>query len=142
MKKHLLTVLGYVVATFAVQGASHFAVFAKHYADIGILRAQPEFMLGFASMLVQGTILSVVFARSRYTTESLTGAVKLAWLFGLFLLSYISLAEAGKYAIADVPSWIAVELSTGLVQFTLIGVFLWLAHRPSAPSRPRRTITE
>ena len=132
MRKHLLTVLGYVAATFAVQGAAHFAVFPQHYASLGLMRAQPVFALGFASMLVQGTVLSLVFARSQYAHESLSGAIKLAWLFGLFLLSYIALAEAGKYAIADIPTWIAVELSTGLVQFSLIGVFLWLAHRSAA----------
>src|SRR5690242_1570404 len=106
MKKHLLTVLGYVIATFAVQGASHFAVFAKHYAGIGILRTQPDFGLGFASMLIQGAVLSVVYSRSRYSAGSLRGAVALAWAFGAFLLSYIALAEAGKYAIADIPAWI------------------------------------
>lgn len=135
MKKHVLTMLGYVTATFAVQGAAHFAVFSRHYAAIGIIRAQPDFALGFSSMLIQGAVLSVVFARSRYVTESLTGAVKLSWLFGLFLLSYIALAEAGKYTIADVPAWMAVELSTGLVQFTLIGLFLWLAHRSATRAR-------
>lgn len=32
-------------------------------------------------------------------------------------------------AIDDFPTWVAVELSSGFMQFTLIGVFLWLAHR-------------
>jgi len=132
MKRHVWSILGYVIATFAVQGTAHFALFAPHYAAIGIMRTQPSFALGFASMLIQGLILSVVYVRSRYAAEAPLGAVKLAWLFGLFLLSYIALAEAGKYAIADVPAWIAIESCTGLVQFTLIGIFLWLAHRPSA----------
>lgn len=127
MRKHALTVLGYVVATFAV--------FPQHYATIGILRAQPNFALGFASMLIQGAILSAVYARSRYAEERLSGAIKLAWSFGLFLLSYIALAEAGKYMIGDIPTWVAVELSSGFVQFTLIGVFLWLAHRPATQTR-------
>lgn len=135
MKKHLLTMLGYVIATFAVQGTAHFALFAPHYAAIGIMRTQPSFALGFTSMLIQGTILSVVFTRSAYVAGGWFGAIKLAWLFGFFLLSYIALAEAGKYAIADVPAWIAVELSTGFVQFTLIGVFLALAHRSTRPPR-------
>ena len=135
MKQHVLTVLGYVVATFAVQGTAHFALFAQHYAAIGILRPQPDFALGFSSMLIQGTILSVVYAHSRYAGERLAGALKLAWLFGLFLLSYIALAEAGKYTIGSIPSWIAVELSSGFVQFSLIGVFLWLAHRSAVKAR-------
>ena len=41
-----LTVLAYVAATFGVQGASHFAVFAAHYAAIPIMRAEPVIAMG------------------------------------------------------------------------------------------------
>ena len=34
MKGHVLAVMSYVLATFLVQGASHFAVFAAHYESI------------------------------------------------------------------------------------------------------------
>jgi hypothetical protein len=36
-----------------------------------------------------------------------------------FSSAYIALGEAAKYAVPGVPSWIAVELLTGFVQFTL-----------------------
>src|SRR5437773_7399388 len=41
-----LTVLAYVVVAFGVQGASHFALFAAHYAAIPIMRAEPVIAMG------------------------------------------------------------------------------------------------
>jgi hypothetical protein len=129
VRRHILSVLGYIVATFLVQGTSHFGVFAGHYAGISILRSEPEFALGFSSMVIQGSILSYVFAGSRFDTGRLQDAIVLAWLFGAFLVSYIALAEAGKYTVPSVPSWIAVETGVGFIQYTLIGALYALAHR-------------
>jgi hypothetical protein len=70
-----------------------------------------------------------VYSRSKFATKSLLDAVKLAWLFGLFLVSYIGLAEAAKYSVPDVSSWIGVEFFVGFIQFTLAGIFLALAHK-------------
>jgi hypothetical protein len=133
MRQHVLSVLGYIVATFLTQGLSHFLVFSKHYASISILRPEPNFALGLASMVIQGLILSYVLAGSRFDTGKTKDAILLAWLFGAFLVSYIALAEAGKYDVPSVRSWIAVEAGVGLVQYTLIGMLYSLAHR----RRPR-----
>jgi hypothetical protein len=132
MKKHLLAILGYVVATFLTQALSHFVLFKEHYAAVAYLKAEPVFALGFLSMIVQGAILSVVFAGSRFRDGSMLGAVKLSWLLGAFLVSYIGLAEAAKYAVPSIPSWIGVEFLSGSIQFTLAGVFLALSHRSAS----------
>ena len=129
MKRHALCVVAYVAATFLVQGSAHFAVFSAHYAAISILRAEPRFALGLTSMVIQGAILSYVLVNSRFNSGRLWDALRVAWCFGGFLLSYIALAEAGKYAIADVPAWMAVETTSALVQYTLIGVAYSLIHR-------------
>lgn len=128
MKGHILTVLGYIVATFLTQGTSHFVIFAQHYAAVSFMRPDPVIALGFASMIVQGAMLSFVFTRSRFVSDSLFGAIRLAWLFGAFLVSYIALAEAGKYSVPSIPSWVGVEAAVGFVQYTLVGIFLGLAH--------------
>ena len=129
MKRHILSVLGYIFATFLVQGMSHFVVFSAHYAGISLLRPEPNFALGVSSMVIQGIILSVVFAGSDFDTGKLVDAIVFAWLFGAFLVSYIALAEAGKYNVPVVSSWIAVETGVGFVQFTLIGILVGLVHR-------------
>jgi hypothetical protein len=129
MGKHILTVIGYIAATFATQATSHFLLFTQHYSAVSHIKAEPIFALGFTSMIVQGTVLSIVFANSKFIGRSIFHAVVLAWLFGAFLVSYIGLAEAAKYAVPSVPSWIGVEFLVGSVQFTIAGVFLGLAHR-------------
>lgn len=126
--KHILSILGYIVATFAAQATSHFVVFSEHYAVVAHIKAEPIFVLGLLSMIIQGSVVSFVFANSRFAERTLVDAIKFAWLFGAFLVSYIALAEAAKYSVPNVSSWIAVEIAVGAVQFTLVGVALWLAH--------------
>lgn len=124
-----LTVLAYVVITFGVQGASHFAINTAHYAAIPIMRTDPLIPMGLASMLIQGSIFALlfpVFARGAATVSS---GVRFSWALGGFLASYIVLGEAGKYAIPSLSSWIAVEGSVAFVQFTAFGVLLGLIHR-------------
>jgi len=50
--------------------------------------------------------------------------VVFAWLVGSILVSYEALAEAAKYSVPSVASWIAVEPAAGCVQFTLYGALL------------------
>ena len=71
MKKHLLTVLGFIVASFGSQGSSHFLLFTKHFADVTYMRPEPIMPLGFLVMILEGTILSFVFVNSRFSTNRL-----------------------------------------------------------------------
>ena len=124
MRKHLLAVLAYVVATFATQAVSHFGVNAAHYAAVTYLRVQPIFALGVLSMLIQGSIMSYLYVQLPEAGRSTGHAVLFAWLVGSMLVSYEALAEAAKYTVPSVTSWIAVEVAAGFVQFTLYGVLL------------------
>ena len=133
MRKHFLAVLAYVVATFATQAVSHFGVNAAHYAAVTYLRAQPIFALGVLSMLIQGTIMSYLYAQLPRSGRSIGHAVLFAWLVGSILVSYEALAEAAKYGVPSVASWIAVEVAAGFVQFTFYGVLLGLVHRGRDP---------
>ena len=131
MKKHLLSVLGYVVATLVSQGSSHFYFFKQHYAQVPFEKPEPIFALGILSMLIHGGILTYVYAHSKLSTKPILDSLRLTWFYGLFLVSYIALAEAAKYPVPDIASWIGVELLVGSVQFTLVGIVLKLAHRNS-----------
>lgn len=132
----VLTVLAYVVTTFVVQGGSHFAVNADHYAAIPILRADPIVPLGFTSMLIQGSIFALLFPRIVRGTPTVRQGMFFSWALGGFLASYIALAEPGKYAIPGIGSWIGVEVTTAAVQYTLFGVLLGLIHQWAAARHP------
>lgn len=131
MRHHLLSILGYVVATFITQALSHFVVFVRHYAEVSYLKSEPVFGLGIAAMLIQGAVLSFTYERSSLHRRGLVGALIFAWLFGAVLVSYEALAEASKYAVPNIAAWISVETGVGALQFSLVGLFLGLAHRVS-----------
>ncbi|MEX2154231.1 MAG: hypothetical protein WD825_12900 [Gemmatimonadaceae bacterium] len=124
-----LTVVAYVLTTFAVQGTSHFAVNTDHFAAIPIMRAEPMVPLGIASMIIQGLIFAWLYPVYASGASSVRRGIAFSWMIGGFLASYIVLAEAGKYAIPSVPAWIAVEASAAFVQYTVFGVWLGLIHR-------------
>ena len=132
--KHVLTVVGYVFATFLTQGLSHFLVFKAHYDAVSIMATEPNFALGLASMLIQGTVLSLIYswAKPLVPAAGIAGAALVALMFGAFLVSYIGLAEAAKYAVPSVASWIGVETLVGAVQFALVGVGMGFAHAREA----------
>jgi hypothetical protein len=134
MKKHVMAVLGYMAATFITQATSHFVINADHYASVTFLRKEPIFPLGILSMLIQGSIISYLYARRSETERSISGAIKFAWLAGGFLVSYPALAEAAKYSVPAVAPWITVEFIAGFVQFTFYGVLLGLVYRHRAPA--------
>ncbi|HEX9579529.1 MAG TPA: hypothetical protein VF970_00350 [Gemmatimonadales bacterium] len=127
-----LTVLAYVVTTFAVQGGSHFAVNADHYAAISIMRPEPIIPMGLVSMAVQGLLFALLFPSFNRQGSTARNALVFSWALGAFLASYIALAEAGKYAVPSISSWVAVEASVALVQYTVFGILLGLVHRRSA----------
>ena len=128
MTAHVLTVVGYILATLLVQGTSHFAINAAHYAAVDFNRAEPIFALGVGAMIVQGAVLSAVYIRSRFADGRLISALQLSWLFGAFLASYMALALAGEYEVPSIASWIVTEMWVAAIQFTLIGLALWFAH--------------
>jgi hypothetical protein len=135
MNRHALTVLAYLVATFATQAVSHFGVNAGHYAEVPFLRPEPIFPLGVASMLIQGAALSVLFAGRASERRTGRDALGFAWLAGSVLVSYIALAEAAKYGVPSAGRWISVEIAAGFAQFTVFGALLGLIHRPRAAAR-------
>ena len=124
----LLTVLAYVAATFAVQAASHFVLNADHYRSISIMRTEPLFVLGFTSMLIQGLLFGLLFPVFNGDHKPIRNGLVFSWAMGLFLASYIALAEASKYVVPSLASWIEVEVGAAAAQFTLFGVLLGLIH--------------
>ena len=88
-------------------------------------------------MLIQGSIMAYLYAQVPEAGRSIGHAVFFAWLIGSILVSYEALAEAAKYTVPSVASWIAVELGAGFVQFTLYGALLGSVHRARVPKATR-----
>ena len=120
----ILTVLAYVVTTFGVQGTSHFVLNKDHYATISIMRQEPLIPLGVTSMVIQGLIFAWLFPIFRRAEAPVRSAIVFSLTIGAFLASYIVLGEAGKYSVPSLSSWITVEASAALVQYTVFGTLL------------------
>jgi hypothetical protein len=123
--------VAYVVATLAVQAVSHFGINAGHYASVSFMRPESIAALGILASLIQGGVLAYLFPRVSLPGSTMTQAVTFAWLSGAILVSYVALVEPAKYAVPSVASWIAVEFSAGLVQFTIFGLLLGAIHTRS-----------
>ncbi|MBI3886436.1 MAG: hypothetical protein HY302_12015 [Opitutae bacterium] len=131
MKRILLGTLLYTVATFATQATSHFGINRAHYAAVGFLRPEPIFALGFASMLLQGAVLTHLYGRYTRENSGWRQGWKFALLAGTLIVSYEALAEPAKYPVPSVVSWMLVEAAAGFVQFSLFGLALgWALRRP------------
>ena len=57
----------------------------------------------------------------------------LSLCFGLFLWSYIGLAEPAKYAAPSIESWVLVEGLASGIQFTVFGIALGFIHSKLKP---------
>jgi hypothetical protein len=141
MIAHALRTTVYVVTTFAVQGVSHFIVSAEHYAVVNHMRAEPIFPLGILAMLCQGGVLSYLYSRSEWAQRSILHSVAFGWHAGAFLVSYLAFAEAAKYTVPDAMSWMATEVTSGFIQFTLYGAALGMLGMLYAP-QPQAGDTE
>ena len=129
MTKHILAVLAYIFATFATQAASHFGVNAEHYAAVTYMRHEPNFPLGMLAMLIQGIGFSYLYSRTVSAGRSVFDGLRFGWLVGALLVSYIAFAEAAKYNVPDITSWLVTEIGAGFVQFTIFGVLLGLIYK-------------
>jgi hypothetical protein len=134
--KHVYSVFGYIVASFATQATSHFLLFKEHYDAVIWMKPDPVFAFGLLSMIIQGTIMSLVFSWLKPRAGLMIDSLAVSWLFGAFLVSYISFGEAAKYAVPSMASWIGVEIFAGAVQFTMAGLLMGLAHGRSVAHRP------
>lgn len=134
MRKLVLTVLALVVATFGTQAPSHFLVFADHYAAVTYIRKETLFQFGVLAMLIEGVVLSVLYARLIGGRSTMKSALGFSWLMGAFLVAYTAFGEAAKYLVPSVANWIAVELGVGSAQWTIFGLLLGLIYR----KRPER----
>ncbi|MBL1242103.1 MAG: hypothetical protein COB13_009655 [OCS116 cluster bacterium] len=133
MIKHFLSVLGFVIISFTVQGMSHFIINEAHFASIGFARAEPILAFGILVMVLEGIILTLALAAYKPNQVTIKDGLMLSLAFGLFLASYIALVEPSKYAVPSIVDWIKIETTASLVQFVAFGLILGYIHSKFQP---------
>jgi hypothetical protein len=129
MQKHLVSVLAFMVVAFAIQGLSHFAINARFYGSLGIMRPEPVMALGFATMIVQGAVISRALEVWRGADATLADGMRVSVAFGLMMVNYVVLTTPAKYATPDTAQWMLVEGLAGIAQFGLFGLALGAIHQ-------------
>jgi hypothetical protein len=134
MNRHILSVLAFVVASFAVQATSHFAINTRHYAAVTFMRSEPIFPLGVLSMLLEGAVLSYIYSLIPRSQNWLADGLRFGWLVAVFAAGYAALADAAKYQVPAIGSWILVESLSTFIQYTIFGVLLGFIQRKAVTS--------
>lgn len=131
-KKIALAALGYSVITFIHGFTWHLVFFKDVYESFGVYtRKAPIIPMGFASMLIQGVVLALLYARvaKGNSDRPMFEAIRFNLLMGLFFISGTVLALAAKADIAHLPAWFGYNLAFALIQFLLSGVVFGLVFR-------------
>lgn len=128
--KILLGTLGYAAVTFPLAYIWHLVAFKSTYESLGYFsREEPILVLGFASILIQGVLLSLIYPRLCSGTSVLGGATTLFLVMGGYHWSMHVVAEAAKHKIEPLPTWFALETLYLCIQFGLGGLLLSLIYR-------------
>ena len=129
MKRILLTTLAFIVATFAIEGTSHFVINKAFYAGIPFMRAEPIVAMGFLTMIVQGIAMGWMYPRFHNAECPIWSGWTFAMCIAVILGGYIAIVEPSKYMVPSIHSWVMVEGTAAFLQMSLFGVLLGLIHR-------------
>jgi hypothetical protein len=133
-KRHVLSVLAYLLPTFALGFVWHLVLFKGYYESLAIYRTDIIIPLGFASMLVQSVLFAWIYDRMFATASaSLTSLVfKYAVLGALLSWSFTTLAVGAKNIMNSVPRFLAIESVFTVAQWVMVAPLTVLAFRSRA----------
>lgn len=131
VKKFIFAFFAYLVLVFIIATAWHIGFFKEAYLNAN-LRAQPIFALGILSMLIQAAVVSYLYPRLAGEGSPAKEGVKFGLILGILLGSYGVLAEAGKYDVGPVPTFLFLEGAFFLIQYAIVGTVIGLIYgKPS-----------
>jgi len=131
-RRFWLGTAAYVVPTFPLAFVWHLALFAELYDSLQIYRADKIVPFGLATMVIQGAILSFAYPRLvgiEARANWLQSGIAFGLGFGAFMWSLTTLAIAAKHTMTSVPLFLALETGFTLLQCSIAGPLIALAHR-------------
>ena len=124
---------GYLLITFPLAYVWHLVLFKETYEDLGYFtRDEPVIAFGFAAILLQGILLSVVFPCIRRGNSVASDVIRFVAIMGSYHWTMHVLAAAAKHDIAPLSNWFALESFYLLLQFVAGGVLLAIVYRKRA----------
>ena len=119
-----LGTLAYVVVTFPLAVVWHMRIFRQKYMRWQYFGEDVKPVLGLASMVVQGIVLSYGYSVLNVSHSALRTGISYALLMGLFLWSVHVLATMGKSSKVRHLEFFAMETVYLTIQFAVYGALL------------------
>lgn len=124
-----LGTIAYTFGTFALAVVWHILLFEDQYRAFGYIEDEPNFVIGFVTILLQGVFLSIFFPLFRIGGSQVVRGLKFSLLIGAFFWTSHVLAFVAKQSIQDVMMFIAMETFYLALQFGLFGVLIGFIYR-------------
>jgi len=96
MKKIVLSAIGYVAIVFPLALVWHLALFKNQYQAFGYFDGEPNVALGFATIVIQGIALALIYPLFKPASMGFTRAFQFAGLLGVFFWTSHVLALVAK----------------------------------------------
>lgn len=128
----LLGTLAYTLVTFPLAAIWNVVLFEDMYKGFGYFTGEPNFALGFLTIIIQGFILSLLFPLFNLSGTSVFKGLKYSLLVGVFFWSSHVLAFVAKQTIDNEAGFIAIESFYLFLQFAIYGVLIILIHKKYA----------
>lgn len=130
LKLTLAGTIAYLFLTFPLAIAWHVVLFEDRYRQFGYFDSEPDFALGFATILLQGFVLALAYPCVRLKGPALVRGLKYALLAGLFLWSCHVLAFVAKQDVVNAAGFMLMESFYLSLQFGGFGLLLgWMGGR-------------
>ncbi len=138
MTRVLVGAVGYTLIVFPLAVIWHLVLFKDSYMAFRYFDSEPNVLLGFVTILIQGFVLAWIYPR--YDTEHPgTGrAFRFAAITGLFLWTCHVLALVAKQNVPYAMGYIMMETGYLIIQFSLFAVLLGFIYRGVSSSVSQR----
>lgn len=127
--KVILGTIAYTVGTFALAVIWHILLFEDEYRAFGYIENEPNFTIGFITILIQGVFLSIFYPLFRISGSGVIRGLKFSMFIGAFFWTSHVLAFVAKQDVQDITMFIAMETIYLVLQFGLFGVLIALIYR-------------
>lgn len=128
-KNIALGTVAYTIGTFTLAVVWHVLLFEDRYRSFGYIEGEPSFATGFATILLQGAILSLLYPMVNLAGSGIVRGIKFGYLIGAFFWTSHVLAFIAKQPVQNVGLFVAMETFYLALQFGLFGVLIGLVYR-------------
>lgn len=136
IKPVFISILAYTLITFVLAVIWHAVLFKSIYINLGYFEGKPNFLLGFISILIQGTILSVLFPHTSFSGNNIIRSLKYSLLIGIFFWTSHVLAFVAKQEVSNTILFVSMESLFLLLQFGFYGLSLGFIYSKGDTLKP------